>query len=104
MPTAVQGSTQLTLPSDQRAPRTHHVAVDQAACTLSYEDMLSLANMLHRWALTEDRISPDHRTRLMLLSADYERIAEFVGPGWQAIEGTACDAMAFLAQQERGKP
>ena len=86
---------------DQCKPHTHHVNIDQAMASLSYRDMLALAGMLERWALHSEAISSDDRTMLMLWSADYERIAEFVGPDWESSCGGAIDAMSFLAGLER---
>ena len=81
---------------------THHVAIDQAVASLSHEEMLALAARFERWALDAEGISPEQRTMLILWSADYERIAEFVGPDWQPPDGGgAIDAMSFLAGLER---
>jgi len=84
-----------------RTPVTHHVSVDDAVATLSREDMVALTDMFCRWALTEGDMSPENRTRLMQMSADYEQIAAFVGPGWQPRDDGCSDAMSFVADLER---
>jgi hypothetical protein len=42
--------------------------------------------MFRRWAIHEsgEAMSPDRRTRVIQCSADFERIADFVGEGWVA--------------------
>lgn len=48
--------------------------------------MVTLSGMFRRWAIYErdESITPAQRTLLIQLSADYERIAEWVGPDWLA--------------------
>jgi hypothetical protein len=46
---------------------------------LDYEDMIALSGMFRRWALYEEKFSPERRTGLMLWSSDFERIAAWVG-------------------------
>jgi hypothetical protein len=89
--------------SDGELPVTYRVDVGAALASLNHSDMTALAGMFHRWALTEESISPDQRTVMIEWSADYERIAAFCGPNWKASE-VRRGVMAFLAQAELGGP
>jgi hypothetical protein len=61
--------------------------------------MTALAELYEEWALTEERISPEQRTRLIQLSSDYERIAESVGAEWAPeLTGGRVDAVQFIAR------
>ena len=83
-------------------PQTHIVAVQQAMATLNYDEMLALSDMYERWVFTEERLTPEQRTRLIQLCADYERIAEYVGCDWTARDpGSGVDAIQFVARLER---
>lgn len=83
-------------------PRTHSIDVNQALDTLSFEEMVALGRMYERWALTEPNITPDQRTKLIEWSSDYERIAEYAGPGWEAsLAQDGLDVVAFVARSER---
>jgi hypothetical protein len=85
----------------ERRPVTHRANVDRAMATLDHIEMVALSNMFERWAPTEERITPDHRTMLIELCADYGRIAEFCGEGWMAPEPeNPPDAIAFMARAE----
>jgi hypothetical protein len=64
-------------------PITHSVDVRRALDTLGYCEMLALSEMYERWALFEENISPDWRTKLIQWSADYEQIAEYAGEDWR---------------------
>jgi hypothetical protein len=80
---------------------THCVNVEQAMETLDHAEMIALAVMFERWALTEEKISADRRTQLIQWSADYEAIADHVGPGWQASNPAPdMDVMRFIARME----
>ncbi|TAJ80484.1 MAG: hypothetical protein EPO45_01625 [Sphingobium sp.] len=68
--------------AERPPPITHRVNVEHAAATLAYEGMMKLAQTFHHWAFHEEALDDDQRTTLVQLSADYERIAEFCGPGW----------------------
>jgi hypothetical protein len=69
--------------------------------TLDYVEMLALAEMYERWALTEENVSGEQRTKLIQWSSDYEQIAEFIGPGWRASNPESPPGLiAFLAKQE----
>ena len=81
--------------------QTHVTDVDRALETLSHSEMIALSSMYERWALTELKITPEQRTMLVQWSSDYERIAAFAGPTWEASapeDGT--DAIAFVARLE----
>ena len=78
---------------------THSINVDRAMATLDYEEMVALSEMYEDWALNEEKLDPDQRTKVILWSADYERIAEHVGPGWKAsAPEEPPDLIAFLAR------
>ena len=80
---------------------THKVIVRQAMDTLSYNEMDALANMYTRWALNEPALDGDQCTRLIELSSDYERIAEFVGQSWKPSNPEhPPGAVAFVARLE----
>ena len=65
---------------------TYFVDPDWARAELDYRDMVALSGMFRRWAIHEsgEAMSPDRRTRMIQYSADFERIAAFVGEGWIA--------------------
>ncbi len=65
-------------------PFTHAVDVRQAMETLDYSEMLALAELFSHWAINEENLDGFQRTRTLQWSADYERIADFVGERWQA--------------------
>ena len=58
--------------------------------------------MFERWALTEERLDPDSRTRMIQSAADYEAIAEFAGPDWKASDTGPRSLLQFLADKEEG--
>ena len=68
----------------KRVPVTHSVPVLEAMELLDHIEMVALSEMFARWALTEERLEPHNRTKLIQLSSDYERIAVFAGEGWRA--------------------
>jgi hypothetical protein len=65
-------------------PATYRVAIEWACEELDYADMIALSGLFRRWAVHVEGISPEHRTRLIQYSADYERIAAWVGNRWRA--------------------
>ncbi len=82
-------------------PVTYTVDVEQAVATLDHLEMVAVCRMYQRWALSEDRLSPDDRTRLIKLSSDYEAIADYAGPDWVATDpGGSTDAIKFIARLE----
>ncbi len=95
------------MPLEQRTspraqPETHVINVQQATDTLDYDEMISLSAMYDRWAFAEESLAPEHRTRLVQLSADYESIAQHVGPSWIAPDATGrVDAVQFVARLEK---
>jgi hypothetical protein len=48
--------------------------------------MIALSGLFRRWALYDPSVSPENATQLIILSSDYERIAEWVGPQWKPEE------------------
>ena len=56
----------------ERPPRpvTYGVDIDHAMATLGYREMVALAGMFERWALTEEKIDGERRTQLIEMSAD----------------------------------
>lgn len=69
--------------------------------TLSYAEMEAVANMFTRWALSEQELEPDQRTKLIELSSDYERIAAYCGHAWTASSPEyPPDALVFTARLE----
>jgi hypothetical protein len=69
--------------------------------TLDYDEMLALAGLYERWAFTEQKLDGEQRTRLIQMSADYERIAGFCGAGWAASQpDNEPDAVKFIARTE----
>lgn len=87
--------------AEREKPATHVIDVDRAMATLDFVEMVALSEMYERWGLTEDRLDPEHRTKLMQWSADYERIAAYSGFDWQATDPESPpDLIAFLAREE----
>lgn len=78
----------------------HSVNLDHALLTLDYDEIIALAQMYERWALTGDGITPEERTKLIQWSSDYERIAAFAGPGWSAPKHDPSDPIVFVARSE----
>jgi hypothetical protein len=63
--------------------------------------MVALSEMFLRWALEEEPLSPEQRTKLIQMSADYEAISQFSGPSWQAADpGAEMDPISFVASEE----
>lgn len=85
----------------RKQPQTHVVDVDRALETLSHGEMIALSAMFERWAFTETNITPEQRTRLIQWSSDYERIAVFAGPMWEALApDVGTDPIPFIARLE----
>jgi hypothetical protein len=82
-------------------PITHQADPEAIGNELDYGDMIALSGMFRRWALYEEGFSPEGRTRLMLWSADFERIAAWVGDGWRATDPPERPLLKFLATLER---
>lgn len=89
----------------ERPPATYSVSVADAMDSLDYGEMLALSEMFERWALTETKVDDQHRTELMQWSIDYEAIAKFAGPSWQAAKPEATNGLIpFIARRElRGR-
>lgn len=80
-------------------PFTHVVDVRQAMETLDYSEMVALAELFGHWAINEENLDGFQRTKTLQWSADYERIAAFVGERWQASASNApTSLMQFIAQ------
>lgn len=69
---------------DSEYPFTHVVDVRQAMETLDYSEMLALAELFGHWVISEEDLNGFQRTKALQWSADYERIAAFVGDQWKA--------------------
>lgn len=82
-------------------PQTTAIDAEKAMRSLDHAEMLALAGMYERWALSEEDITPDQRTKLIVWSADYERVAAHVGERWTASDPQADDPIAFMAKLER---
>ena len=83
-----------------RPPVTFYIDPEFAKAELAYADMLVLSGLFRRWALYEDALDPSTCTRLICWSADYERLAQWVGPHWVASDPT--DTVTyFIANLER---
>jgi len=75
---------------------------DKACDELDYADMVALAEAFRRWAVYELDVPPERRTELIKYSADYERLAEWVGSEWRArSKAVKRPLMKFLATLER---
>jgi hypothetical protein len=82
-------------------PQTFVIDPARAMATLDYPEMLALALIYEHWALTEERISGEHRTRLVEWSSDFEAIAGHCGLGWRATDPESPpDLIAFIARFE----
>ena len=68
---------------------------------LDYEDMVALSGMFRRWAIYEREFTPEQRTGLMAWSADFERLAGWVGKGWRASNPPEKPLLKLLATLER---
>jgi len=70
---------------------------------LDYDEMIALSGMFRRWAMYEPAFSPEQRTGLMTWSADFERIAAWVGKDWRAPASSSPDMplLRFIAKLER---
>jgi hypothetical protein len=83
-----------------RPPSTFYVDPEFAMRELDFADMIALSGVFRRWALYEPDLDPAYCTKLICWSADYERLAQWVGPSWEASSPTGSLA-AFLAGLER---
>ena len=84
-------------------PATYCVAAAKACDQLDHADMVALAGMFRRWAIYETDVTPERRTELIKYSADFERLAEWVGSDWRARTRAVGKPplMKFLATLER---
>ena len=67
-----------------KVPVTYRVDVRAAMELLDYVELVGLSDMFARWAIWDEGLKPESRTRLIQLSSDYEQIAAFAGEGWRA--------------------
>jgi hypothetical protein len=90
-------------PNSPATPPAMYRVAPWAACReLDHRDMVALSGMFRRWAIYEDDVSPDDRTKLIEHSADYERLAEWVGPHWHASDPSEhVPITKFVATLER---
>jgi hypothetical protein len=63
--------------------------------------MIAHSGMFRRWAIYEGRFTPEQRTGLMAWSADFKRLAVWVGKGWRAADPPEKPLLKFLATLER---
>lgn len=68
---------------------------------LDYEDMIALSGMFRRWAIYEEGFTSEQRTGLIAWSADFERLAVWVGKGWRAANPPEKPLLKFIATLER---
>ena len=82
-------------------PITYVVDVARALASLDHDEMMALAAMFERWALTETDIDSELRTKLIQWSSDYAAIAAFAGVGWKAGDPSGSPSLlAFVARRE----
>lgn len=87
--------------SDTAPPTMRSIDAAQALATLDHPEMLVLAQMFERWAVTEPKIDRDRRAELLRWAADYAALADWAGPQWiAAAPDPKPDAIKFMAQQE----
>jgi hypothetical protein len=67
-------------------PVTYGAVVQWLINELHYTDLIALSGMFRRWAIHEADLEPELRTEFIMHSADFERIAEWVGPHWRAAD------------------
>jgi hypothetical protein len=83
-------------------PRMHRVDPRDVVRNLDHADMVALSGMFRRWAIRERSTTPEQNTRLIEWSADFERLAEWVGPKWCASDPSdEPDILKFMATLER---
>jgi|SRR5665811_639127 len=70
---------------------------------LDYEEIIVLSGMFRRWALYEPAFTSEQRTDLIAWSADFERIAAWVGQGWTTPTTSSSEMplLRLLVQMER---
>jgi len=82
-------------------PVTYGADAEAVSDELDYEDMVALSGMFRRWAIYEAGFTPEQRTGLMAWSADFERLAVWVGKGWRAANPPEKPLLKFMATLER---
>ena len=83
-------------------PAMYRVCPQDMSDELDYGDMVALSGLFRRWAIYETTTTPEQNTRLIEWSADFERLAEWVGPQWRAANPeTPPSLVKFLATMER---
>ena len=94
-------STRLTSGSDH--PVTSFANPIAIRDELDYEEIIVLSGMFRRWALYEPAFTSEQRTNLIAWSADFERIAAWVGQGWigPSTSSSEMPLLRLLAQLER---
>ena len=88
------------------APVTYFVDSEWAKRELTYSDLVALHDLILSWALYDDRLTPDRRTWLVKVACDYEAVARWLGPEWQASDPSRdLPAVKYLAvrfKRQRG--
>jgi hypothetical protein len=82
-------------------PVTYSADAEAVRDELDCEDMIALSGMFCRWAIYEAKIMSEERTRLIAWSADFERLAVWVGKGWRATNPPEKPLLKFMATMER---
>ena len=82
-------------------PVTYATDAEAIRDELDYEDMIALSGMFRRWAIYEAGFTPEQRTGLMAWSADFERLADWVGKSWRAANPPERPLLKFIAKLER---
>ena len=86
-----------------RPPVTFYVDPEFARAELDYGDMVALSGLCRRWALYEHGLESNQCARMICWSADYEHLAQWVGPSWVVSDPTGT-LNAYLAGLERRSP
>ena len=83
-------------------PAMYRVCPQEMSDELDYTDMVALSGLFRRWAIYGTTTTPEQNTRLIEWSADFERLAEWVGRQWRAANpDTPPSLVKFLATTER---
>jgi hypothetical protein len=93
------------LSQSKQPPVTQEVSPERLMAVLDYRGMLDLAALFREWALLEASLSPEQRSKLSRQSAEFEAVADFCGPEWQAsAPEVPLDPLAFVARELSKRP
>jgi hypothetical protein len=80
----------------------YRICPEDMSDALDYADMVALSGRFRRWAIYDTSTTPEQNTRLIEWSADFERLAEWVGPKWRAANPeNPPSILKFVAMLER---